>query len=396
MSELGPEWQRILKAAAAAMERESATFSISEPGTAERHLISGITGKHRLAAAKTIRLPIADLDSYVQLAFAKNLTALILSELGIEIGAARRRRAERAAAIDRITADATGSRLAEFEWFHAWLTALRANGVLAELADSSTGLGALIAVLEALPAADEPLPVISERLLGDTKALASGRARTMLLRALAAWREVEYPVDSESERELLEWTGIVSDDIASQVLVLNLPIEGGPVGDWMRAARGIPFRLTLQQLRREPVTVAAPVIHVVENPSIVRAATDALGADCPPLVCSEGVPSAALYRLLGAAPGARIRWRADFDWTGLRIVRRGLERFPNAEPWRMFTTDYRTGTPGIALRGNPTEAPWDPALSPAMETQGTAVMEESLLPALLNDLRTGDPGSARQ
>jgi uncharacterized protein (TIGR02679 family) len=211
----------------------------------------------------------------------------------------------------------------------------------------------------------------------------------MLLRALSLWRGIEYPGDTESERELLEWAGLVSDDIASQALVLNVPITGGTIGDWMRSARGIPFRLTLHQLRREPFTVDAPVVRIVENPSILRAAADAIGPDCPPLVCTEGVPSAAVYRLLRAATTARLLWRADFDWAGLRIVRRGLERCPNAEPWRMSAEDYQVGSKSIDLRGHRIDVPWDPRLGAAMATAGRAVMEESLIGSLLQDLRRG-------
>nr|WP_277605605.1 DUF2399 domain-containing protein [Glycomyces sp. L485] len=369
------------------MEREQRSFSISAPSTAERHLVSGITGSHRRASVKTLRVPVSVLRDYVREAFDVELAQLIRSELGVEIGAARRRRLERADGIERLLSEAGASPLARFDWFAVWLESLRANGTLAALAADGESLGPVVRMLEALPAEDEPLPVLSERLLGDTKALASGRRRTMLLRALAAWRDIDHPEDAEAERELLEWGGIVSDDIASQVLVLNVPVEGGVVGEWMRSAGGVPFRLTLQQLRIEPFTVAAPVVRVVENPSILRAAADALGADCPPLVCTEGVPSAALYRLLEAADGTRVLWRADFDWTGVRIVRRGLERFGNAEPWRMSAADYRKGAPGIALRGKRTEAPWDQGLSDLMDTAGRAVMEESLLATLLGDLR---------
>ncbi len=81
---------------------------------------------------------------------------------------------------------------------------------------------------------------------GDTKALASGRLRGILLRALATWRGIAPPEDAESEREPLEWAGFVPDDITGRVLVLNVPITGGPIGAWMRTARGIPFRLTLR------------------------------------------------------------------------------------------------------------------------------------------------------
>lgn len=387
----GPEWGRVLQAAAAAMEQEHRSFSIKCPSTAQRHLISGVTGSYRRASATSLRVQVAELDEYVQEAFGVGLKELIRSELGVEVGAARRRRIERAEGIERLSAEAEGSLLAGFEWFAEWVTLLRANGALAGLAADGGSLRPIIRVLEALPASDEPLPVLSQRLLGDTKALAAGRDRTMLLRALSVWRGIDYPDDTEARRELLEWAGIVSDDIASQVLVLNMPVEGGVVGEWMQSAGGIPFRLTLQQLRRESFSVAASRIRVVENPSILRAAADALGAACPPIVCSEGVPSAALYRLLETAGNARLLWRADFDWTGLRIVQRGVERFPTAEPWRMSAADYQMGAPGIALRGSRIEASWDSELSELMHTAGRAVMEESLLSTLLDDLQNDRP-----
>lgn len=356
--DLGPAWQRLLKAAAAAMEREARSFSVSDPDTAERHLIIGITGRHRRAAQRTLRLTVEELEAYVAVEFGSDLKSLILAELGVEIGAARRGRLEREAGVARILGEAGASPLARLDWFARWLDSLRSNGVLSELARDGASLLPMIRVLESLPADDEPLPVLAERLLEDTKALASGRSRSMLLRALSLWRGIEHPGDAESERELLEWAGLVSDDIASQVLVLNVPVTGGVVGEWMRSARGIPFRLTLQQLRREPFAVDAPVVSIVENPSILRIAADAMGPDCPPLVCTEGVPSAAVYRLLGAATTARLRWRGDFDWAGLRIVKRGLERFANAEPWRMSAEEYRSGAKGIALRGSRIATPW--------------------------------------
>ncbi|WP_199041697.1 TIGR02679 family protein [Glycomyces salinus] len=387
--EPGPQWRRLLKAAAAAMEREAASFSLSDPDTAERHLIIGITGRHRRAAQRRLRLSIAELEAHVAAQFGVDLKELILTELGIEVGAARRRRLERDAGVGRLLAEARRSSLSGAAWFGSWLEALRSNGALAELARDGESLAPVIRALEALPVDDVPMPVLAERMLGDTKALASGRSRGLLLRALSAWRGIEYPEGSEAERELLEWAGIVSDDIASQVLVLNLPITGGVVGEWMRSARGVPFRITLQQLRLEPFSVAASTVRVVENPSILRAAADALGPDCPPLVCTEGVPSAAVYRLLEAATGARLLWRADFDWAGLRIVERGLDRFPGAEPWRMSSADFESGVKGIGLRGKRIKASWDESLSALMEAEGRAVMEESLLEELLEDLRLG-------
>ncbi|WP_205327360.1 DUF2397 family protein [Glycomyces sp. YM15] len=94
-------------------------------------------------------------------------------------------------------------------------------------------------------------------------------------------------------------------------------------------------------------------------------------------------------RLLGAASTARLLRRADFDWAGLRIVKRGLERFANAEPWRMSAEDYRSGAKDIALRGSGVETPWDHRLGECMAAEGRAVMEESLIGLLLQDLRRG-------
>lgn len=95
--------------------------------------------------------------------------------------------------------------------------------------------------------------------------------------------------------------GVVPDDLASQVLVLNVPATGGVVGSWLSEARaaGVPFRVTLHQLRLAPLTVDTDQIFVCENPAVLRAAAAMLGARSRPLVCTEGVPSAATHRLLG-------------------------------------------------------------------------------------------------
>jgi uncharacterized protein (TIGR02679 family) len=112
-------------------------------------------------------------------------------------------------------------------------------------------------------------------------------------------------------------------------------------------------------------------------------------------VCTEGVPSAACRRLLDAAvnAGARLRVRADFDWTGLRIVGAALAA-GGASPWRMAVADYRTAlTAGDStpLVGAAAPSPWEPELAELMAGQGRAVMEERLLPALLADLGVATP-----
>jgi hypothetical protein len=120
---------------------------------------------------------------------------------------------------------------------------------------------------------------------------------------------------------------------------------------------------------------------------VLRAAAAELAESCAPLVCTEGQPSAACHRLLTAARG-RIRWRGDFDRTGLRTTAMAITRY-EAIPWRMAATDYRaaleTGD-SEPLKGAPALSPWDPHLAAEMTEQGRAVMEERLIPTLLADL----------
>jgi uncharacterized protein (TIGR02679 family) len=234
------------------------------------------------------------------------------------------------------------------------------------------------------------MPAFAERVLGDTKALADSFVPGLVLRALGVWHGTGPPTGAEQERALWELAGVVPDDLASQVLVLAVPATGGLVGDWLTAAAsaGVPFRLTLHQLRLGPLVLDCDEIFVCENPAVLRAAAS---RPSRPLVCTEGVPSAAVHALLRAVrPGTQIRWRNDFDWAGVRLTAAALERYPGITvPWRMMRADYVDRAPhGLPLIGAPVATPWDPELAAAMRTSGRAVMEERLLDELLDDLHT--------
>jgi uncharacterized protein (TIGR02679 family) len=91
--------------------------------------------------------------------------------------------------------------------------------------------------------------------------------------------------------------------------------------------------------------------------------------------------------------GTRILWRNDFDWDGVRMTTAALTRY-DAEPWRMGVDDYRAALEGgdsEPLKGVAATASWDAALSAAMAHEGRAIMEERLIPRLLEDLRRGCP-----
>ncbi|GAA3040812.1 hypothetical protein GCM10020000_19240 [Streptomyces olivoverticillatus] len=104
------------------------------------------------------------------------------------------------------------------------------------------------------------------------------------------------------------------------------------------------------------------MVRICENPAVLAAAADACGADCPPLVCLQGQPSAAALTLLRHLHngGARLLYHGDFDWGGLRIANVLLSHVP-WRPWRYTATDYRALAAAAAqlppLTGTPSRIP---------------------------------------
>jgi uncharacterized protein (TIGR02679 family) len=398
----GEEWTRLLAAARRKLERTGGVLDgdigLTGPSEAERRTVIGITGRYRPETAKRLAIPLRDLDGYLHDRYGTGL----LQTLGRLHGPLRDRPAERAdeeARREQALKSAHSSRLAGQGWFAAWLERIAADGTLTRLVRRGDAplLDAAVRVLERLPgdpAGMVPLPVLAEWATGDTKALVPGTPlEQLVLRALAQRTGGDLPRERAGRRALWESAGAIADDLASQVLVLNIGAQGDTVVcDWLRDAAdfGIPFRLTLHQLATDPVVPAARAIFVCENPAVLRAAAGELQDTSAALVCTEGVPSAACHKLLGDAvrAGARLHWRADFDWAGLRITAGAVTRH-GARPWQMTAADYTAALSkgeSTPLAGPPAASPWDPELARAMEESGSTVMEERLLPALLSDL----------
>ena len=418
-------WARLLAAARRRLERTGGAIDgdigLAGASEAERRTVIGITGRYRPETAKRLAVPLSDLDGYLHDRYGTGL----LATLGLLHGPLRDRPAERAdeeARREQALKSAHSSRLAGQGWFAAWLEQIAADGTLTRLVRRGDAplLDAAVRVLERLPGDGDrlpgspdrfpgdqswlpphpmgvlPLPVLAEWATGDTKALVSGTPlEQLVLRALAqrTGGGSVVPRDRAGRRALWESAGAIADDLASQVLVLNIGAEGDTVVcDWLRDAAdfGIPFRLTLHQLATDPVVPAARTIFVCENPAVLRAAADEAQDAGAALVCTEGVPSAACHKLLGdaARAGARLHWRADFDWAGLRITADAVARH-GARPWRMTAADYTAALgkgESTPLAGPPTASPWDPELARVMRESGSTVMEERLLPILLSDL----------
>ncbi len=395
----GAQWMRLLAAARRAVERAgdvSGAISLSRPTDAERRLVIGMTGNYRSADTKSVRVSLTDIDGALRESVGLGLLA-VLTRLH---GPVRNRPAERAEEDDaRREALADARRRCEEhrseEWFGAWLDGLVADGTVTRLIRRGEGdlLGHAAEVLRLLPANAMPLPVLSERATGDTKALAGTPLAGLVLRALALRGGMPPARSRREQRALWDQAGVIVDDLASQVLVLNLrTTDDHMVADWLRDAAdgGLPFRLTLHQLTVHPVTTTAADIYVCENPAVLRAAAGELAERCATLICTEGQPSAACHRLLAAARG-QIRWRGDFDWTGLRTTAAAMARH-GAVPWRMGLSDYLAALRAPLaetepLKGPACASPWEPGLAAAMSDRGRAVMEERLIPVLLEDLR---------
>ncbi|MFD7606632.1 TIGR02679 family protein [Streptomyces mirabilis] len=405
----GEGWSRLLAAARRRLERTSGALDgdigLAEPSEAERRTVIGITGRYRAENAQRLALSLHELDGYLHDRYGTGL----LTTLDRLHGPLRDRPAERSAEEARreqALKSAHSSRLAGQGWFAAWLERIAADGTLTRLVRRGDAplLDAAVRVLERLPGDQDrppahpagilPLPVLAEWATGDTKALVPGSPlEQLVLRALAQRTGGDIPRERAGRRALWESAGAIADDLASQVLVLNIRAEGDTVVcDWLRDAAdfGIPFRLTLHQLATAPVVPAAHTIFVCENPAVLRAAAGELQDTSAALVCTEGVASAACHKLLGDAvrAGTRLHWRADFDWAGLRITAGAVARH-GARPWRMTAADYTAALSkgeSTPLAGPPAASPWDPELARAMAESGSTVMEERLLPALLSDL----------
>jgi uncharacterized protein (TIGR02679 family) len=425
----GPEYRRLLAAARRSLERTGGSLngriSVAEPDEAERRAIIGITGVHQPAGTKRLTVSLADLDAAVRRATGLGLEDA-LAVLGGPLHNRPAEAASLAAARAALIAAAEASPLHEpCHWYRMWLADLRRDGTLTRLANQGDAavLGQAIGVLEhlaarsawaarsataesagAAPASAAPiaLPALAAQVTGDTKSLNHGTAlATLVLRALALRASVSRPASAAQRRELWDLSGVIVDDLASRVLVLNVTAQGDGLAEWLTdAARyGTPFQVTLHQLATHPIRLRHPRIFVCENPAVLRRACEELGPACPPFICTEGQPSTAFHRLarMATEAGGELWYHGDFDWPGVAIAADILQRH-GARAWLMNASDYLAGAktdgPCVALNGDPVATPWDPELRETMRETGRAVYEETVTDHLLRDLTESIAGSA--
>ncbi|MBI3462343.1 MAG: TIGR02679 family protein [Planctomycetes bacterium] len=281
-----------------------------------------------------------------------------------------------------------------------WLTDLQTSGLLRRLSRNNIESARMLLeqagrVIEALPACGVPLAEFSAVLLGDSHALDHGSpVGTLVMRAIADQAGMRDEIDAEARRDAWASVGVLLDELSFPVLTLNL--KGDPESLTGRslnlhAAAGEPCRLTVRQLLRHPPQLDAAAVgrsvYVCENPTIVAAVANRLGARSAPLVCIDGYPRTASRVLLNrlAASGVQLHYHGDFDWSGIQIANLVISRH-GAKAWRFDSTSYQSYDGGLLLEGSPVVASWDALLMPAMLDSGRAIHEEQVLQDLLVDL----------
>ena len=290
-----------------------------------------------------------------------------------------------------------------------WRGWLDATGVVRRLAPEPEHARLLLAhvaaVLRRLPSRGVPIGRLAAECCGDAHALDDGRpVGTLVLSAVRALAGLPFAAEGTADSRRAAWAaaGVHLDELSSLALCLGLPGDTRTaLGRTLASCReaGQPTVLTLRQLRchTEPLNTGplrAALVRICENPVVVAAAADELGARCQPLVCVGGQPSAAGWRLLGllAVGGAEFGYHGDFDWGGVRIANAVHHRV-NWRPWRYDHVAYQAAVSAVhplaalgALVGEPAATPWDLELATAMRHLNLRIEEELTLDALLQDL----------
>jgi uncharacterized protein (TIGR02679 family) len=282
-----------------------------------------------------------------------------------------------------------------------WREWLDTTGVVRRLAPEPGQAGLILAqvatVLLRLPSRGIPIGRLAAECCGDAHALDDGRpVGTLALSAVRALAGLPFAAEGSADSRRAAWAavGVHLDELSSLVLCLGLPGDAHcPLGRVLASCRdaGQPAVLTLRQLRCHEEPLRAARVRMCENPVVVAAAADELGAQCQPLVCVGGQPSAAVWRLLELLTASRagFDYHGDFDWGGIRIARAVRQRV-DWQPWRYDHQAYEAAAlvahPLTPLVGEISATPWDPELASAMSRRNVRIEEELTLDLLLQDL----------
>lgn len=405
---LRPEFEGLFRAAREAMESptQPPTFRLELPDEQTRTAIGELYG--RPLWGQGTRLSVAKLDAALRDGAAgRGLSEVLEIVHGHAVGAAQP--TPEPTGEDMITRALTEHGLTDQSWAPTWTDWVHRFGRVAtdELPELARQAASVLSTLnldpQRTPTFWRSRAAVAQNDAGGPHRLDHGQPLPRLVLRAAAIAHGISPPGSESEHRFLwERCGVVDNELETSVLCWALPVLGED--SWQRVLRtrtelGLPAHLTHADLRVAPQRLVAEGTEIVicENSRVLETVLgQGLGT---PMICTSGSPNTVTVELLHrlSGDGARLRYHGDFDWPGLSIAAKIL-RFPNAEPLRMSTVDYREAVDFAAahridlpvLVGDRVDAPWDTGLADLMGTVGKSVSEEIVLPQLLSELRGTD------
>ncbi len=376
------------------------TVTLSAATSEQRRAVQRLTGR-AASSGTSLSVSLTEVDRILRASgTAPGGLAEAVTRLTGPLRDRNRERADLAAAWNAAfgSLDTAVNRRDELSPWREWLDTTGVVRRLAPEPDQARRLLAQVAtVLLRLPSRGTPIGRLASECCGDAHALDDGRpVGTLVLSAVRALAGLAFAAEGSADSRRTAWAavGVHLDELSSLVLCIGLPGDTRTgVGRVLASCReaGQPTVLTLRQLRCHDEPLRAARVRMCENPVVVAAAADELGARCQPLVCVGGQPSAAVWRLLEllAAGGAQFDYHGDFDWGGVRIARTVLQRV-NWRPWQYDHQAYKAAVsvahPLTPLAGEPTTTPWDPELASAMRHRNVRIEEELTLDLLLQDL----------
>lgn len=390
---LTPVWERVRSRFEQAGLRAEGAVVVGLTDRRQRHAIGDLLGRH--VTRERVRIDLADLDARLRQRSGVGGLDAVLALLDTRPLQDRPSlRAARDEARDRPLLLA--AELVQTSWATDWVAELRRTGLLTNRPGADDAVRAAAVVLLDLTAGAGPRRTQSRvelgaRLLGDAHALDRDRlVHQVVLRGLGAASGQPVPRGWRGREKVWAAYGVEPDLLSRSCLVLGLRIAGySPLARRLGLAADThdPVHLTEWDLRRSgPLRVTpATTVLVCENPRVVEAVAE---RDISvSVVCVSGEPNLVVDRVLTdlADNGARLLYHGDFDWPGIAIANRAVERYA-VQPWLMSADDYldAVAAGGPELVGREAEPSWDAELGAAMRSHGRAVHEESVLPQLLD------------
>ncbi|MDF1604063.1 TIGR02679 family protein [Nocardioides sp. YIM 152315] len=393
---LRPTWTRVAARLGQAGLVPQGSVRIRVASREERQAVGDLLG--RTLTGETVKIDLATLDHRLRERSGVGGLDAVLRGLGIDLEDRPAVRAAKTESRQRPLSVAAAAINAA--WVPDWIDGLRRTGLLTNRENAESIARAAALVLEDLTGSEtrsQSRVELGARLLGDAHALDRDRLlHHVVLRGLAAAAVVPVPTNGRNREALWAQFGVDPDLLSRTCLLRGLRIDGdSPIAARLEAASlvGDPVHVTEWDFRQAPHFTPAPGTRVLvcENPRVIEGLAER-GVDGWAAVCMSGEPNLVVDKVLSnlARSGVELRYHGDFDWPGVAIANRAIERY-GVVPWRMTADDYTRAVraDGLRLGKAAVEPVWDSELGAAMRTRDRAVHEESVLVELVDALGCG-------